>query len=497
VNLVEQSSQTDRGLVLGGLSNFLIDGQWREPISGSAHEAINPANGEHLGNLGEATAAEVDAAVGAARRALDTPAWGQMLPNERARLLWAIADGIEANAAELSRLETLDQGQPLRVSAGMSVAGAAEHFRYFAGWCTKLDGRVPSVSRRDAMLYTQRVPVGVCGLITPWNFPLLIAAWKLAPALATGNTVVLKPAEQTSLTTLRLAEIMEEAGLPQGVLNVVTGAGATGRLITEHSGIDKVSFTGSTAVGREIVRASSGNLKRLSLELGGKAASIVCEDADLDKIIAKNIANVTNNSGQVCGALSRFYVHESIADEFIARAQEQLGSISVGNGLDEGIQMGPLNSFEHMERVDEMVQSALREGASAVLGGSRMGGDFAAGSFYPPTLLTGVTEQMAVARDEIFGPVMPIMTYTDEDEVIARVNDSEYGLSASVWTENLARGHRLAARISAGAVRVNTVSGLDPAAPWGGMRASGWGREMGAEALEAYTEVKATWIGLD
>jgi NAD-dependent aldehyde dehydrogenases len=420
-----------------------------------------------------------------------------MLPNERARLLWAIADGIEANAAELSRLETLDQGQPLRVSAGMSVAGAAEHFRYFAGWCTKLDGRVPSVSRRDAMLYTQRVPVGVCGLITPWNFPLLIAAWKLAPALATGNTVVLKPAEQTSLTTLRLAEIMEEAGLPQGVLNVVTGAGATGRLITEHSGIDKVSFTGSTAVGREIVRASSGNLKRLSLELGGKAASIVCEDADLDKIIAKNIANVTNNSGQVCGALSRFYVHESIADEFIARAQEQLGSISVGNGLDEGIQMGPLNSFEHMERVDEMVQSALREGASAVLGGSRMGGDFAAGSFYPPTLLTGVTEQMAVARDEIFGPVMPIMTYTDEDEVIARVNDSEYGLSASVWTENLARGHRLAARISAGAVRVNTVSGLDPAAPWGGMRASGWGREMGAEALEAYTEVKATWIGLD
>ncbi|PQZ94955.1 betaine-aldehyde dehydrogenase [Arthrobacter sp. MYb227] len=495
--LEELGAKSQQRANIGGLNRHHIGGQWVESASGAVFTAINPATGERIADLAEANAAEIDAAVDAARTALESPAWGGMLPNQRGELLWRLADLIDFHRDELARLESLDQGQPVGIAANMSAAGAAAHFRYYAGWTTKLDGRVPSVSRADAMLYTQRIPVGVCGLITPWNFPLLIAAWKLAPALATGNTVVLKPAEQTSLTTLRLMEIMEDAGFPRGVVNVVTGGGSTGRLMVEHPGIDKVSFTGSTAVGRSIVRGAAGNLKRVSLELGGKAASIVCQDADLEKSVPKNIANVTNNSGQVCGALSRFYVHESRYEEFVERSAAILGGLKIGPGLAAGTQMGPLNSEEHLNRVDSLVAGALDAGAQAVVGGGRLGGSLAAGSFYAPTLLTGVEESMDVAREEIFGPVMPVMTYSDEEEVLARVNDSEYGLSASVWTENLGRGHRMAQRISAGAVRVNTVSGLDPAAPWGGLRSSGWGREMGEEALEAYTEVKATWIGLD
>lgn len=482
---------------IGGLARHYIGGEWVSPESGKVYTAVNPATGEEIATLGTAGSGEVDAAVDAARRALESSTWSRMTPDQRGQVLWRLADHIEAHKDELAQLESLDQGQPIGTAANVSVAGAAAHFRYFAGWTTKLDGRVPAVSRSDAMLYTRRVPVGVCGLIVPWNFPLLIAAWKLAPALATGNTVVLKPAEQTSLTALRLAEIMEDAGLPTGVVNVVTGGGETGRLIVEHPRIDKVSFTGSTAVGRSIVRGSAGNLKRVSLELGGKAASVVCEDADLETSVPKNIANVTANAGQVCGALSRFYVHQSRADEFIERAAQTLRTLKVGPGLAPGTQMGPLNSEEHLGRVDALVRGAVSAGAESVVGGGRIKGELSAGSFYAPTLITGVSESMDIAREEIFGPVMPIMTYTDEDEVIARVNDSDYGLSASVWTQNLARGHRLADQISAGAVRVNTVSGLDPAAPWGGMRASGWGREMGEEALEAYTEVKAIWIGTE
>lgn len=498
MNLLEEVSiKSQLRANIGGLGRHHIGGEWVEPASGPVYASVNPATGEQIAEIAAAGSAEVEAAVNAARAALSFRDWGRMLPAARGELLWRLAELIDFHRDELARLEALDQGQPVGLAANMSAAGAAAHFRYFAGWTTKLDGRVPSVSRSDAMAYTQRVPVGVCGLITPWNFPLLIAAWKLAPALATGNTVVLKPAEQTSLTTLRLMEIIEDAGFPRGVVNIVTGGGETGRLMVEHAGIDKVSFTGSTAVGRSIVRGAAGNLKRVSLELGGKAASVVCPDADLEKSVPKNIANVTNNAGQVCGALSRFYVHESRYDEFVERAAASLSQLKVGPGLAVGTQMGPLNSEEHLSRVDALVRSALDAGAEAVTGGGRLAGELAPGSFYAPTLLTSVDESMAVAREEIFGPVMPVMSYADEDEVVARVNDSEYGLSASVWTENMGRGHRLAQEISAGAVRINTVSGLDPAAPWGGMRASGWGREMGEEALDAYTEVKTTWIGLD
>lgn len=498
MSLPDELTKESRGRSnVGGLVRHHIGGKWTGPESGAVYAVVDPATGQKIADLGEATVDELDAAVAAAEQALSDTRWAGLTPDQRGQLLWRVAELIEAHGNELARLESIDQGQPLSIATTMSVEGAAAHFRYFAGWTTKIDGRVPAVSRQDAMLYTKRVPVGVCGLIVPWNFPLLIAAWKLAPALAAGNTVVLKPAEQTSMSALRLMELLQEAGLPAGVVNVVTGGAPTGRGIVEHPGIDKVSFTGSTAVGRSVVTGAAGNLKRVSLELGGKAASVVCPDADLERVVPKNIANVVNNAGQVCGALSRFYVHESRYDEFVELAASGLAGVRVGPGLAAGIRMGPLNSEEHLSRVDALVQQALSDGAAAVVGGARLGGEFAAGSFYPPTLLAGVRESMEIAREEIFGPVMPVMTYADEDEVIARVNDSTYGLSASVWTENLARGHRLADRISAGAVRVNTVSGLDPAAPWGGMRASGWGREMGAEALEAYTEVKATWIGLE
>lgn len=478
-------------------NQLLIGGRWVEASGETHYPVFNPATGQEFSVVSEAGHADIDRAVEAANKALESHEWAAMLPNSRASLLWDIAAIIDENADELALLETRDQGQPLRIARNMSVNGAAEHFRYFAGWTTKLDGTVPAVSRQDSMLYTQRVPVGVCGLITPWNFPLLIAAWKLAPALATGNTAIIKPSEFTSQSTIRLVELMHEAGLPAGVVNLVTGGGSVGAYMGEHAGINKISFTGSTAVGRSLIGASQGNLKRLSLELGGKAASVVCQDADLDKSVPKNIANVVNNSGQVCGALSRFYVHESRYDEFIEKVQTGLEDVVVGPGEAPATTMGPLASEPHLSRVDALVHDALETGSQALTGGERMTGDLGAGYFYPPTLLTNVSEGQNVAREEIFGPVMPVMTYSDEDDVVRRVNDSEYGLSASVWTENLARGHNLASRISAGAVRVNTVSGLDPAAPWGGMRASGWGREMGPDALDAYTEVKATWIGLE
>lgn len=478
-------------------NKLYIDGRWLEVSDDKSFAALNPATGQQFATVSQAGQKDIDLAVAAAHRALESREWAAMLPAARAALLWDIAAVIDENADELALLETRDQGQPLHVARNMSVRGAAEHFRYFAGWTTKLDGSVPAVSRHDAMLYTQRVPIGVCGLITPWNFPLLIAAWKLAPALATGNTVVIKPSEFTSQTTIRLVELMHDAGLPNGVVNLVTGGGDVGAYMGQHPGINKISFTGSTAVGRSLIGAAQGNLKRLSLELGGKAASVVCHDADLDKSVPKNIANVVNNSGQVCGALSRFYVHESRYDEFMEKAEQGFRDIAVGPGEADSTTMGPLTSEPHLSRVDALVQEALETGAQAVLGGARMTGDLADGYFYPPTLLANVTDTQDVAREEIFGPVMPVMTYSDEDDVVRRVNDSNYGLSASIWTENLARGHNLASRISAGAVRVNTVSGLDPAAPWGGMRASGWGREMGPDALDAYTEVKATWIGLE
>jgi acyl-CoA reductase-like NAD-dependent aldehyde dehydrogenase len=480
---------------LSSHGQLFIGGEWTAGSAGKTFETVDPATGEVLGTAVEATAADVDAAVQAAARAFADPAWREMTPSARGRLLWRIGDLIEQHAEELGGLESKDQGQSVAFARG-SMAGAADMMRYFAGWCTKITGVTSPVSIPGVMHYTRREPVGVCALITPWNFPLSIAVWKLAPALAAGNTVIVKPAEQTPLTTLRLAELCAEAGVPAGVVNCLTGGPEVGRALVEHTGVDKVSFTGSTEVGREIVRASAGNLKRVSLELGGKNASIVMKDANIDAAVGGNLLGGLVNSGQACAAYSRFYVDASRADEFTEKLAGAMSSIKVGPGMSPDTQLGPLISAEQRDRVERYVGSGVEQGAQVVVGGKRPGGDLAAGFFFEPTLFVGVQQSMDIARDEIFGPVLPVMTYDEPEELVARANDTEYGLAACVWTRDVALGHKLAAQIRAGEVFINTLPMLDPAAPWGGFKSSGWGREMTAEALNAYTETKGVWVKL-
>ncbi|PZG56022.1 betaine-aldehyde dehydrogenase [Spongiactinospora gelatinilytica] len=473
-------------------TNVYIDGTW-VPASGGVIPTYDPATEELLEEVGFADASDVDAAVAAARRAFEDRQWRSMPPAGRARLLFDLAGLIEAHAEELAVLETRDQGQPVGVSRAVSVAGAAEHFRYYAGWVTKIEGATAPVSYPDTLHYTRREPVGVCALITPWNFPLMILAWKLAPALATGNTVVIKPAEQTPLTTIRLVELTERAGFPPGVINLVTGDGSTGAALAEHPGVDKVSFTGSTETGRSIVRASAGNLKRVTLELGGKAPSIIAADADIDAAVAGNIAGSILNSGQVCAAYTRFYVDRKRTDEFVGKLADGVSGMRIGPGLDESTQLGPLVSAEHLRSVERLVATGPAEGAELVTGGQRAADR---GWYFQPTVFTGVQDGMTIATKEIFGPVLSILSYDDEDElaaVIARANQTEYGLAATVWTRDLTVAHRVAEGIRAGAIFINMPSIPDMAAPWGGFKASGWGREMGPYAIDAYTEVKGVW----
>jgi aldehyde dehydrogenase (NAD+)/betaine-aldehyde dehydrogenase len=474
---------------------LFIGGEWTRGSAGQTFETLDPATGAVLGTAVEASAADVDAAVEAATRAFADPAWRDMTPNARGRLLWRVADLVEEHADELGELESMDQGQSVAF-ARSSMRKSADMLRYYAGWCTKITGVTSPVSIPGMLHYTRREPVGVCALITPWNFPLSIAVWKLAPALAAGNTVILKPAEQTPLTTLRLAELCAAAGVPAGVVNCLTGGPDVGRMLVAHAGVDKVSFTGSTEVGREIVRASAGNLKRVSLELGGKAPSIVLKDADIDAAVKGNLLGGLVNSGQACAAYSRFYVDSSRADEFTDKLAAAMSSITVGPGMSPDTQLGPLVSAEHRERVEGYVRGGVEQGAQVVVGGNRPGGDLAAGFFFEPTLFVGVEQSMEIARDEIFGPVLPVITYDDPDELVARANDTQYGLVACVWTRDVALGQRLATQIRAGEVFINTLPMLDPAAPWGGFKASGWGREMTAEALDSYTETKGVWVRL-
>ena len=480
---------------VGRKHKILINGKWTDSASGKTFPTYNPATGDVLSQVAEGDREDIDRAVKAARAAFETGPWSKMTPSERGRAIWKLADLIDQHLEEFAQIESLDNGKPLKVARVADVPLAADLFRYMAGWATKIEGNtIPLSAPGKYLAYTLREPIGVVGQIIPWNFPLLMAAWKLGPALACGCTVVLKPAEQTPLSALRLGELLQEAGIPDGVVNIVPGYGETaGAALAAHPDVDKVAFTGSTEVGKLIAKAATGNLKKVSLELGGKSPNVVFADADMKSAISGAASAIFFNHGQCCCAGSRLYVEEKAFDEVVDGVAQRAEKIRVGSGLESATDMGPLVSEEQLARVCGYLDSGKREGAKAVTGGERFGDK---GYFVKPTVLTNTTEKMKVVQEEIFGPVVTAIPFREPEELLPRANDTVYGLAAGVWSRDIKKAHAVAAKLRAGTVWINCYNVFDAALPFGGYKQSGWGREMGHEVLENYTETKAVCAAL-
>ncbi|WP_313379829.1 aldehyde dehydrogenase family protein [Achromobacter insolitus] len=475
-------------------NKLFIDGRFVDAAAGGTIDVLNPHDGSFITAIAAAEAEDVDRAVQAAQRAF--PAWARMAAADRGRLLLKLADLIEANAEELAQLETLDTGHPIRDTRGLDVPRTAGCFRYFGGMADKLQGSVIPVEA-GFLNYVQRAPIGVVGQIVPWNFPLMFTSWKLGPALAAGNTVVLKPSELTPLSTLRIAELMAAAGFPDGVVNVVPGYGHTaGQRLAEHPDVGKIAFTGSTATGRRIVEASKGNLKRVQLELGGKGANIVFDDANLDAAINGAAWAIFHNQGQACIAGSRLMLHEKIADAFLERFTALANSIRLGDPRSPDTEMGPLTSAQHRDKVLSYVGIAAEQGARLLAGGKAPGGELSAGYYVAPTIVEA-RPQDRVAQEEVFGPFVTVLRFGSDEEALAIANATDYGLGSGLWTRDLARAHKLAGAIHAGMCWINCYKRVNPGSPFGGVGQSGYGREMGFEAMHDYTEARSVWVNVD
>jgi phenylacetaldehyde dehydrogenase len=471
---------------------MLINGKWVNAASGKTFPTYNPSTGEVLAHVAEGDKEDVDRAVAAARAAFDKGPWRKLAPSERARLMWKLADLLEKRLEEFAQLESLDNGKPVVMARLADIPISIDQLRYYAGWATKIEGNTIPLSMQGAgkfLAYTLRDPIGVVGQIIPWNFPMVMATLKLGPALAAGCTVVLKPAEQTPLTALLLGELIQEAGFPEGVVNIVTGYGETaGAAIAAHPNVDKVAFTGSTEVGKLIVHAAAGNLKKVSLELGGKSPNIVFQDAEIESAIPGAASAIFFNQGEVCCAGSRLYVEDKQFDKVVDGVSKIASGLRIGPGMEATTQIGPLISEEQMNRVCGYLDSGYSEGAKAATGGKRHGEK---GYFVEPTVLVNTNPKMKVVREEIFGPVVTVMPFSDVDDLVAQANNTPYGLAAAVWTRDIKKAHRIAAELRAGTVWINCYGVLDSAMPFGGYKQSGWGREMGHQMLELYTETKS------